>query len=297
MFDQWNNVHGMWNLFSYTSGSVPCNGDINHSNGRNQIYFGLDGEMDGALGVTYIRYSSSCFWWNSEQDIIEADIAINSSVTWQLGSPVCTDHRTNRDLNSLQYTALHEMGHSVGLGHEKGPSAIMAPTSGGGLHYCYSESIQPNPDDATGGRYLESSGNSARNLAASSFKSAGWGTGLVDPNDPDITRDLCPGDHFDTDWSVSNNGTVGLTYDVQWYLSPNNYISTFDHASSGNSGAHQPAGTNGFWTEDAFVPNTVTPYNTYFIGTYLDQNNQINERIESDNRTYSDMKIKIGNCP
>jgi hypothetical protein len=72
-FDQWNAVYGMWDIFSWYWGRTDC-GKIYHSNGRNQVYFGVPSDMDGAVGITYVRYDS-CFWWFDTQHIIEADMA------------------------------------------------------------------------------------------------------------------------------------------------------------------------------------------------------------------------------
>ena len=53
-FDQWNAVYGMWDVFTWAWGTTDCVG-IDHSDDRNQVYFGVPSQMDGAVGVTTIR--------------------------------------------------------------------------------------------------------------------------------------------------------------------------------------------------------------------------------------------------
>lgn len=144
--------------------SPECN-QISHTNRVNEMYYGLASEMDGAVGVTYFRYSSSCLWLWNDQNFVESDVAINGDcANFELGNPPCDIYRVGS-----RTTILHEMGHAIGLEHfDDGMSLMM--TSDGEGKYCGSHTVTPHGDDAGGGRFLYGSGNVSHDVATSEFR-------------------------------------------------------------------------------------------------------------------------------
>jgi hypothetical protein len=291
-FNQWNYVYGMWDVFSWTWGTTSCV-SINHSNGTNEIYFGVSSEMDGAWGVTYLRYDSSCFWWNSDQHIIEADVAINGSTAFEWGRPACNSY----DPPGSRTTVVHELGHAFGLLHYDDEMNLMMTNDGEGK-YCGTYVIEPHPDDADGGRFLYNSGNTSVDLGASEHR-------LVSANNVELNTTpgvqlVCPGERYTFRWSVGNMGTVGRGYNVAWYLSRNTTISTSDIYVAANVNAYEPSGGFNTWTRTVTIPSSVSYDTEYYLGTYIDYDHNISERFESNNKTYMARKIRVrpeSQCP
>jgi hypothetical protein len=79
--------------------------------------------FDGFNDVGWRRLGGSTLGvtWSSSS-IDEADMAINTSFTWNLG---CTQIAGSFD---LQTVLLHENGHVAGLGHSSDVNAVMYPS-------------------------------------------------------------------------------------------------------------------------------------------------------------------------
>jgi hypothetical protein len=290
-FDQWNAVYGMWDAFSWSWGTTDCV-RIDHANGTNEIYFGDPSQLDGAVGVTFVRYDS-CFWWFDTQHIVEADIAFDAGQIAEWGSPPCN---TDRGFGA-RTTIIHEMGHALGLDHYDDVMNLMMTSDGEGK-YCGNFVVEPHPDDANGGRFLYGSGNRSIDIGASEHRLAGPDDVRVD-NVPG-TEVLCPGDQYGFRWSIGNMGTEGVRYDVAWYLSANDVISVRDILLGSNVDAFEPA--NGFstWRRTISIPRSVSYGAEYFVGTIVDYNDKVGERYGTNNATYMARKIRIrprSQCP
>ena len=284
-FEQWNAVYGMWDVFSWTWGTTSCV-DVYPDNGVNQIFFGTDATLDGALGVTFVRYDSGCGGSSSDQNIEEMDIGINGEFAFEWGNPACNTYPSA----GSRTTIIHEMGHALGLEHDDRFMALMMTTDGEGK-YCGNFVIEPHPDDAQGGRFLYNSGNTSVDIGASEFRVVG--SNNVALNTPPGLTFVCPGDQYTFNWSVGNLGNVGRQYDVRWYLSTNPTISTSDIYVAGNVNAYEPAGNFDTWSRTVTIPTSVSNGAEYYLGTFIDWNGKIDERYESNNKTYMARKIRV----
>lgn len=279
---EWNAVQSMDDMFDQRWNDGGCL--VRTGNGRNEVGFVAGAAIDGALGLTLRRYSGACWSWSRDIDIIEADVFVNGDAALEAGNPA----ECNRKRVGQRTTVIHELGHALGLNHEPNQMALMMPTDGEGK-YCGHYTISPHPDDASGGRQLYGNGARSRDLAASEFRHVG--PDRVTTNSDGAIRSFCPGDRHLVRWSVANLGTVNETYNVRWYLSTNNRITTADRVIATNYRAVQNAGYFSTWQRTITIPHI--PAGLYFLGHLVDFDERIWERRGDNNSTYMASRIRI----
>jgi hypothetical protein len=268
----WNNVKGSG--FNFFVGR-DSDGGHNSSNGRNEIYFDVSETGTGSvLAVTHVR--SHCYWlfgWNYGID--ETDIAFNTSKSWNtgafnysnLGAPI-----------SFEGVALHELGHALGLNHEDRWMATMNSIYPNGGPLGYYKEFDPNADDRVGARSLYPDGTTEIDLAGSALKRTGSGTSGLISSPLSAAR----GGYATLEFTFSNLSTSNQTFDVGFYLSGNDVISTGDTLLGMNYGASGSSGFTGTFSRTLYIPTWVAP-GTYYLGFLLDPNNGIGETNEANN--------------
>lgn len=266
----WNNVKGSG--FNFYVGR-DTDGTHSSGNGVNEIYF--DGaETGSALAVTEVR--SHCYWFfGYNYGIDETDIAFNSNLAWNTGA---ISYSNLGSPYSFEGVALHELGHALGLNHEDRWMAIMNsiyPNSGPLGYY---KEWDPIADDRFGARVLYGDGTSEVDVAGSAFTHTGSGTsGLVSSS-----TYAYRGGYANLQFTFSNLGTASRTFDVGFYLSTNDFISTGDTLLGTNYGASGTTGFTGTFSRSLYIPTWVTP-GTYYLGFLIDPNNAFAESNESNN--------------
>lgn len=266
----WNNVKGSG--FNFYVGR-DTDGSHSRTNGVNEVYFS-SADTGSALAVTLTRYH--CYWaFGWHYGINETDIAFNTSLSWSTGK---LNYSNLGSPFSFEGVALHELGHAMGLGHEDRWMATMNsfyPNSG---PFGYYKEWDPFGDDRIGARSLYPDGTTETDIAASAFRRTGTGTSSVVSSPASAAR----GGYATIQFTFSNLSTSSRTFDINFYLSTNDLITTSDRLLGTNYGAWGSAGATGTFSRTLYIPTTVAP-GTYYLGFLVDPTNTTAEANESNN--------------
>jgi len=128
-FDQWQSIPGTGLRFE-DAGIISSEVDVNTSDNTNVVFWarkstlvngGLD-DISGTLGVTFPRVTA-------DNLIQEADIVLNGvQFNW------FTDFRSNQPDQFIESSALHEIGHFIGLDHSPVGGATMLARGAAGVN-------------------------------------------------------------------------------------------------------------------------------------------------------------------
>jgi len=276
----WNNVKG--SSFNFYVGR-DTDGSHSSGNGKTEVYFDSS-ETGSALGVTHVR--SHCYWALGYQyGLDETDVAFNGGLSWSTGS---FDYTKLGSPYNFEEVALHEFGHALGLNHEDRWMATMNSVypNSGTLGY-YKEN-DPNADDRLGARSLYADGTTETDVAGSAFKhTTSSHSGLVSsPSSVDA------GHSVTIEFTFMNLGTSKKTFDIGFYLSTNDYISTSDKLLGTNYGASANSGGGGTFSRTLTIPSSTTP-GTYYIGFLIDPSGAMSEANEGNNNQPMPRSIKV----
>lgn len=268
----WNNAAG--SRFAYYFGR-DTDGSHRSGNGRNEVY--LDSGLAWTtLGVTRTRYH--CYWFFGwHHGIDETDVGFNSDRTWNLGIFDYVD-----DLGGVinfESVALHELGHALGLLHENRWMATMNASYPNSGPLGTIREWDPLADDRNGVRFLYPTNTNETDIAGSVFRRTGSGTSDLVGSTPSTV----PGSTVTIGFTFSNLSTERVTFDIDFYLSTNDYISTFDRLIGTNNGAWADPGATGTYSRTLYIPSDIAP-GTYWIGFLVDSDSGLAEANEVNNR-------------
>ncbi|MDJ0654240.1 MAG: hypothetical protein QNJ40_08810 [Xanthomonadales bacterium] len=281
--DHWNSMLGMHLEFDPV---VNFSGNYRLGNGRNEI---AAQDISG-LGLTTIQLDA-CFWWFESQHIQEFDIEVDSNTAWDFGAP---PENTNDGNNSLRYTAVHELGHALGLldNNDSNTASVMKQSLKGeswSAGAAFSR-MHPFGDDAFTARSLYPHSNGHRDIATSAFE-VSQTTQNVSETMANTTIVVPNNGTFTVRGSFSNLGKTTENFDIVYVLSTNTIISTFDTVVASGTGTAPPGSFHTFsWT--GRVPNSLAP-GTYSLGLILDPNNNISERLEYNNVALLRTRVRV----
>ncbi|HMV68045.1 MAG TPA: matrixin family metalloprotease [Myxococcota bacterium] len=244
--------------------------------------------------------------------ISEADIVFDATQAWTLTKDTATHFSyTNGGSRPFLCTALHEMGHAMGLDHENDRYNIMGTDftfvstnsntfeceigadAMAGLTSMYSVETPGFDYGVSHWRYTGAGGNgNAYSVHARSRMLSGQFLGGVMqytelPRGANGAYNVTAGSTVYAEFSLQNASTLFAVVPTRLVLSDNNLISTFD-SDIGNANYSMSAGGVATVRMPVSIPATYKRSTPYFIGVIADANDLTPERLDNNNKVFID---------
>jgi len=224
-----------------------------------------------ALATIMLDYSNTC----SSPYIYEADIVFSSG-HWDNFEFGKFSYENMADFgwdgpHSFEGIALHELGHLVGLEHTTTTLDTMLPDAPGGGPLGKDKRWIPLPDMARGIRFLYPGGSKKSGVEASAFQFVST-FGEVSSEILTLPVQVKRGNTLRFSYTFAITGTEKETFNIFFYLSKDDKITTSDILVGSNTGAWGNPGSVGTYTRTISVPNWINT-GDYFLGYIIDKNN------------------------
>ncbi len=280
---------------------------VGRSNSQNEIWFSSKSSLlDGAPAICYWRYYCA----GTSHKMLEADIIFNTNVSWST-----TDTQSNKtpyggSLRPWGATALHEMGHALGLGHVNYTYNIMGQDwnhihanngivrhyvgedAGHGAVHLYGRTKTTHKNDVavTHWKYRDAGGEYSRHEPCRVYHNDNTAVAREDFNG--FKRYLVKaGQTYKAEFTFENNGYYDQSgVNVAHYISTNDNITTADtRIRTGTMTLNR----NKVYTttHTVSIPADLTVGQTYYLGVIVDYTGSITEFAENNNSTYLPIRI------
>ena len=298
---RWNEAPGQFMFYVRNWGEQY----VGLSNNQNEMWFSTNqGLLDDAPAICYTRYSC---WSDS---ILEADIIFNANVAWSTSATQASQTPYGGSRRPWGTTAIHEMGHALGLAHEDDTYNVMGQDwdhihanggvvrwyagedAGHGEVHLYGQTWTANKNDV-GVVHWKHSGHSGEYSTHTECQ-------IYKLDDTPVTREdfngwqrykVQDGNIYKVQFTYENNGYYHQTgVDVAYYISTNDLITTNDRLiglATFTMKRNRPF-TAAIHLE---IPEDLTVGQTYYIGAIVDYKGAIPEYNERNNATWIPIKI------
>lgn len=260
-------------------------------NGRSEVWI----ENISPPGVTN-------FWWNGSCNLTEADIRMDSSVTWTTSTSKSTQSNYGGSGRPFQTTLLHELGHAIGLGHEADEYNIMGQdwnhvsTNGSSARAYFGEDASDGSVFLYGGtsdqdlgvvhwRWTGSNGEYSSHGRTRMFDASSGAELSYTTVNNERRYNVNRGQSVRVELTFENNGNNYQYQDVKYYVSTNNFISTYDTQIGSRNLGLSPDNvyTNSYTVT---IPSNLSCSTDYWVGAVIDADNSLSETYEWNNASY-----------
>lgn len=280
---------------------------VGRSNGQNEIWFSdSQSILDGAPAVCYYRYNCA----GSKHKLVEADVIFDADVLWS---------RTTTQSNKTPYggsyrpwgcTAIHEMGHALGLAHEDDTYNVMGQdwdhihanndsvrwyvgedAGHGEVHlYGQTDTTYKNDLGVSHWKHSGASGEYSTHTYCRMYHTSGSNVSRED-FDGWKRYKVKAGQSYKAEFTFENNGYYDKSnVHVGHYISTNDYITTSDDRIAQRTmtlNRNKPYTT----AHTVTIPADLTVGQTYYLGVIVDYTGSITEFSESNNATWLPIRI------
>ena len=295
--DLWDDAPSDFNFF-------VLNGDtsVNYGNGQSESWFTSSQYYLG--GAPAVEYS---YTWGS--DMTESDVIFDSQETWTFGNSKSQATAYFGPGVHFKSTAIHELGHSLGLRHEADTYNVMGDShrhlstngstcraypgedSSHGAVVLYGlASSMPQDVGIAHWRRTGQSGEYSTHGKSRIFRSNGTLAPAVGVNG-DWGWRVAAGETIQVEFAFENNGASTQRPRVRYYGSSNDFISSGD-IYLGYARPTVRRNTVYMRRQTVTVPPNLSSGDVFFIGAIVDYDNAISESNENNNRTYLGIRIE-----
>jgi hypothetical protein len=301
----------------YYSLYTDTNG-VARGNGQSEIWGTTDqGVLQGAPAIAYSYWQ--CYWtpwsgWNVY--MTEGDIAFDYTNTaanpfeWTATRLRTILIRYGGTRRLLQGTAVHELGHAVGLLHENRTYNVMGSDfthihtngtvsdayigedAGNATVFLYGLwASGPLDVAAEHWKYLGTSGEYSTHTKTILTNSAGGALSTLNVNG-EVGYYVRRGQIIRAQFTFENNGRATVSnLGIRFYVSTNDIISTADRLILSLVGASLARNWVSTWTYSMTIPSNLALNTTYWLGPYVDPTNAVPETDHSNNATYLPIRV------
>ena len=266
-------------------------------NGRSEISI----QNISPPGVTY-------FWWNGACNFTEADVIMDSSVSWTTSIDKSTVGSYGGSGRPFQTTLLHELGHVTGLGHEADEYNIMGQDWNHlSTNYIWARSYFG--EDAGDGAVALYGSDGTQDLGIVHWKHTGNSgeysthgrTRILDAStNAELSYTLngygerkynvARGQQVKLELTYENNGNNYQYEDIGYYVSTNDLITTVDTLLTTSNLGLSPDNVYTI-TKTLTIPSNLSCSTDYWLGAIIDKDSTLVEFNESNNATYVPINV------
>ena len=294
--DLWDDAPSDFNFFVLNNDT-----SVGLYNGQSESWFtSSQYYLSGAPAIAY-THGFGAHW-------SESDIMFDSAETWTFGNNKTSATAYFGNGVHFKSTAIHELGHSMGLAHEADTYNVMGDSH---RHLCANGStVRAYPgEDASDGavelyglaasrpedvgishwRRVGRNGEYSSHDKVRVFREDGTVAERVGVNG-EWGYEVEAGERIRVEFAIENNGSTTQRPRIRYYGSTNDFISTGDTLlASGRPTVSR--NTVYMRRQTVTVPSSLSSGQEYFIGAILDYDSAIAESNENNNRTYIGLRI------